>query len=113
MPTGYNTTQIKGNEEINFLPGTNLKIVKGNKEDIPNENQSPSSNPEVSTGATMKPSMPQTTQALAKPSAMDENELKAEEDPVKTQMLPPVPDMIINQEPIPQTVTLPTMVDPP
>lgn len=58
VPTGYNTTQIKGNTEINFLPGTNLKIVKGKKEDIADDNKSPSSNPEASTGVTMKPTMP-------------------------------------------------------
>jgi uncharacterized protein YqfB (UPF0267 family) len=55
VPTGYNTTKIKGNSEINFLPGANLKIVRGKKDDAVLENKSPSSNPEASTGLTMKP----------------------------------------------------------
>ena len=94
IPEGFNTTKTKGNTEINFLPGTNLKIIKGKKAEDLLENKSPGSNPEASTGPTLKLTKNHT---LAKLEPSDEDIQKAKEDLAQPQMQLQPAEILPNQ----------------
>ena len=95
MPEGYNTTKTKGNTDINFLPGTNLKIIKGKKPEDLLENKSPGSNPEASTGPTLKLTKNHT---LAKLEPSDEEIQNAKDVLVQPQMQLQPAEILPNQD---------------